>query len=76
LGVDNSLNLSIGLLTFKLILKPFKSILKTVIIKGEIARNSTYKATPNYNNNTIIVNIGKVNSKIGNLGLYKYICPT
>jgi hypothetical protein len=71
--VDNSLNLSIRLLTFKPILKPFKSILETVIIKGKIAGNSTYKATSNYNNNTIIVNIGKVSNKISNLGLYKYI---
>jgi hypothetical protein len=74
--VDNSLNLSIRLLTLKSILKPFISILEIVIIKGKIARNSTYKATSNYNNNTIIVNINKVNSKVGNLGLYKYICPT
>jgi hypothetical protein len=74
--VDNSLNLNIELLTLKPILEPFISILETVIIGGKIARNSTYKATPNYNNNTIIVNIGKVNSKVGNLGLYKYIRPT
>ena len=70
--MDNSLNLNIRLLTLKSILKPFKSILKTVIIRGKTARNSTYKATPNYNSNTIIINISKVNNKIGNLGLYKY----
>jgi hypothetical protein len=74
--VDNSLNLSIKLLTLKPILKPFVSILKTVVIGGKTARNSTYKATPNYNSNTIIINIGKVSNKVGNLGLYKYICPT
>jgi hypothetical protein len=74
--VNNSLDLSIRLLTPKLILEPFVSILETIIIRGKIARNSTYKATPNYNSNTIIVNIGKVNSKAGNLGLYKYIYPT
>jgi hypothetical protein len=74
--VDNSLNLNIRLLTLKSILKPFKSILKTVIIRGKTARNSTYKATPNYNNNIIIINIGKVSSKISNLGLYKYIYLT
>jgi uncharacterized protein YjgD (DUF1641 family) len=70
--VDNSLNLSIGLLTPKPILELFKSILEMVIIGGKIARNSTYKATPNYNSNTIIVNIGEVSSEIGNLGLYKH----
>jgi hypothetical protein len=74
--VDNSLNLNIKLLTFKPILKPFISILKTVIAKGETARNSTYKATLNYNNNTIIINISKVSNKVSNLGLYKYICLT
>jgi hypothetical protein len=76
LGVDNSLDLSIGLLTPKPILKPFESILETVIARGETARNSTYKATPNYNSNTIIINISKVSSKISDLGLYKHICPT
>ena len=74
--MDNSLNSSIRLLTPKLTLKPSKSILKTVVVKGETAGNSTYKATPNYNNNTIIVDISKVSSKIGDLGLYKYIRPT
>jgi hypothetical protein len=74
--VDNSLNLSIRLLTPKPILKPFISILKTVIIRGETAKNSTYKATSNYNSNTIIINIGKVSNKVSNLGLYKYIRPT
>jgi hypothetical protein len=74
--VDNSLDLNIKLLTPKLILKPFISILKIVIVRGKIARNSTYKATPNYNSNTIIINISKVNSKVSNLGLYKYICLT
>jgi hypothetical protein len=68
--VDNSLDLSIGLLTPKPTLKPFESILKTVVVGGKIARNSTYKATPNYNSNTIIINISKVSNKIGNLGLY------
>jgi hypothetical protein len=63
--VDNSLNLSIRLLTPKLILKPFKNILEIVIIRGKTARNSTYKATPNYNNNTIIVNISKVSNIVG-----------
>jgi hypothetical protein len=70
--VDNSLNLSIRLLTLKSILKPFKSILEIVIIKGKTTKNNTYKATLNYNNNIIIINIGEVNNKISNLGLYKY----
>jgi hypothetical protein len=70
--VDNSLDLSIGLLTPKPTPEPSISILETVIIGGETARNSTYKVTPNYNSNIIIINIGKVNSKVGNLGLYKY----
>jgi hypothetical protein len=74
--VDNSLDLSTKLLTPKPTLKPSVSILETIIVGGKTARNSTYKATPNYNSNTIIVNIGEVSSKVGNLGLYKYICPT
>jgi hypothetical protein len=74
--VDNSLDLSIKLLTPKPTLEPFVSILETIIVGGEIAGNSTYKATFDYNSNTIIVNIGEVSSKAGNLGLYKYIRPT
>jgi hypothetical protein len=74
--VNNSLDLSTKLLTPKPILKPSVSILKTVVVGSEIARNSTYKATPNYNSNIIIINISKVSSKVGNLGLYKYIHPT
>jgi hypothetical protein len=74
--VDNSLDLSIRLLTPKPILKPSINILEIVIVRGETARNSTYKATPNYNSNTIVINISKVSSKVGNLGLYKYICLT
>jgi hypothetical protein len=74
--VDNSLDLSIGLLTPKPILEPFISILETIVVRGKTAENSTYKATPNYNNNTIIVNISKVSNKVGNLGLYKHTYPT
>jgi hypothetical protein len=74
--VDNSLNSSIRLLTPKPIPEPSVSILETVVVRGETAGNSTYKATPNYNSNTIIVNIGKVSSKAGDLGLYKHMRPT
>ena len=74
--MNNSLDLSIRLLTPKPILKPSINILEIVIVRGETARNSTYKATPNYNSNIIIVNIGKINSKVGDLRLYKYIRPT
>ena len=74
--MDNSLDLSIRLLTPKPILKPFKSILKTVIIRSKTAKKSTYKATPNYNSNTIVINIGEVSSKVDNLRLYKHIYPT
>jgi hypothetical protein len=74
--VDNSLDLSIRLLTPKPTPEPSVSILETIIIRDKTARNSTYKATPNYNSNTIIVNTSKVNSKVGNLRLYKYIRPT
>jgi hypothetical protein len=74
--VDNSSDLSIGLLTLEPTLEPSISMLETVVVRGETARNSTYKATPNYNSNTIIVNIGKVSSKVGNLGLYKHMRPT
>jgi hypothetical protein len=49
---------------------------ETVIVEGETARNSIYKATPNYNSNTIIINIDKVNNKTSNLELYKHIYPT
>jgi hypothetical protein len=76
LGVDNSLDLSTGLLTPESILKPSESILKTVVVRGEIAGNSTYKATFNYDSNIIVVNIGKVSSKTSNLGLYKHTRPT
>ena len=48
-------------------------MLKIIIIGGRIAGNSTYKATFNYNNNIIIINIGEVNNKTNDLGLYKYI---
>ena len=68
--------MSTRLLTPKPTPKPSISILETVIVGGKTAGNSTYKATPNYNSNTIIVNIGEVSSKAGNLGLYKYIRPT
>jgi hypothetical protein len=74
--VDNSLDLSIRLLTPKPILEPSISILETVIVGGKTAENNTYKATLNYNSNTIIINIGKVSSKIGNLRLYKYTRST
>jgi hypothetical protein len=74
--VDNSLDLSTGLLTPKPTPEPSISMLETIVARGETARNSTYKATPNYNSNTIIVNIGKVSSKVGNLGLYKHTRPT
>jgi hypothetical protein len=68
--------LSIRLLTPKPTPEPSISILETVIARGKTAGNSTYKAIPNYNSNTIIVNIGKVSSKAGDLGLYKYTRPT
>ena len=74
--MNNSLNLNIRLLSSKPILKPFISILKTVIIRGKIVENNTYKTTFNYNNNTIVININKVSNKISNLGLYKYIYLT
>ena len=71
--VKDSLNSSIRLLTFKLILEPFNGILKTVVIRDETIRNNTYKATLDYNNDIIIVNIKEVNNKISDLRLYKYI---
>jgi hypothetical protein len=74
--VDNSLDLSIRLLTPKPTLKPSINILKTVVVRGKTARNSTYKAIPNYNSNIIVVDIGEVSSKAGDLGLYKHIRPT
>jgi hypothetical protein len=74
--VDNSLDLSIGLLTPEPTPEPSKSMPETVIVGGETAGNSTYKATPKYNSDTIVVNIGEVNSKTGDLGLYKHTRPT
>jgi hypothetical protein len=68
--------LSIRLLTPKSTLEPSISILETVVVRGKTAGNSTYKATPNYNSNTIIINISKVNSKASDLGLYKHTCLT
>jgi hypothetical protein len=70
--VKDSLNLNIRLLTFKLILKPFNNILKTVIIKSKTIKNSTYKATLDYNNDIIVINIREVNSETSDLRLYKY----
>jgi hypothetical protein len=74
--VDDSLDSSIGLLTPKPIPEPSESMPETVIAGGETARNSTHKATPNYDSNTIIVDIGEVSSKTGDLGLYEHTRPT
>jgi Ni,Fe-hydrogenase maturation factor len=74
--VDDSLDLSTKLLTPESTPEPSKSIPETVIVGGEIAGNSTYKATPNYDSNIIIVDIGEVNNKTGDLGLYKHTRPT
>ena len=70
--IKDSLNSNIKLLTFKLILKPFNNILKTIVIKSEIVKNNTYKTTLNYNSDIIIVNIKEVNNEISDLRLYKY----
>ena len=75
-GVEDSLNSSIRLLTLESILESFNNILKTVIIRGETTRNSTYKATLNYNSDIIVVDIREVSSETGDLGLYEYIRPT
>ena len=39
----------------------------------KIIKNNIYKITFNYNNNIIIININKINNKVNNLKLYKYI---
>ena len=70
--VEDSLNSSIKLLTFEFIPEPFNNILETVIIKGKITRNNTYKATLNYNSNIIVVDIKEVSNKTSDLRLYKY----
>ena len=70
--MEDSLNSNIRLLTPELILKPFDSILKTVVVKGEIIRNSTYEATLDYNSDIIVVNIREVSNKTSDLELYKY----
>jgi hypothetical protein len=74
--VDNSLDLSIGLLTPEPTPEPSISIPETVVAGGEIARNSTHEATPNYDSDTIIVDTGEVSSEAGDLGLYKHTRPT
>ena len=70
--IKDFLNSNIRLLIFKLILKPFNNILKTVIIKSEIIKNSIYKVIFDYNNDIIIVDIREINNKISDLKLYKY----
>ena len=70
--MEDSLNSSIRLLTLKLILEPFNSILETVITEGETARNNTHKATPDYNSDIIVVDIREVSSETGDLRLYKH----
>ena len=70
--IKDSLNSSIRLLTFELILKPFNNILKTVIIRSETVKSNTYKVILNYNNDIIVVNIREVNNETNDLKLYKY----
>jgi len=72
LKIKDSLNSSIRLLTFELILKPFNNILKTVIIRSETVKSNTYKVILNYNNDIIVVNIREVNNETNDLKLYKY----
>ena len=71
-GIKDSLDLSIRLLTFELILESFNNILKTVIIRSEIVKNNTYKTTFNYDSDIIVVDIKEVNNEINDLRLYKY----
>ena len=71
-GIEDSLNSSIELLTLESTLEPFDSILKTVVIRSEIARNNTHEAIPNYNNDIIVINIKEVSNEISDLRLYKY----
>jgi hypothetical protein len=74
--VDNSLDSSIGLLTPKPTPEPSVSILETVVVRGEIAGNSTHEATSDYDSDTIVVDIGEVSSEAGDLGLHKHTRPT
>ena len=70
--IKDFLNSNIRLLIFKLILKPFNNILKTVVIKSEIIKNNIHEVTLNYNSDIIIINIKEVNNKTSDLRLYKY----
>jgi len=72
LRIKDFLNSNIRLLIFKLILKPFNNILKTVVIKSEIIKNNIHEVTLNYNSDIIIINIKEVNNKTSDLRLYKY----
>ena len=71
--VEDFLNSSIRLLTLESILESFNNILKTVIIRSEIIKNSTHEVILDYNNDIIIVDIREVNNKTSDLRLYKYI---
>jgi hypothetical protein len=75
-GVDDSLDSSTGLLTPEPTPEPSESIPETVIAGGETAGNSTHKATPDYDSDTIVVDTGEVSSKTGDLGLHKHMRPT
>jgi len=72
LRIKDFLNSNIRLLIFKLILKPFNNILKTIIIKSKTIKNNIYKTIFNYNNNIIVINIKEMNNKISDLKRYKY----
>ena len=67
--IKDFLNSNIRLLIFKLILKPFNNILKTVVIKSEIIKNNIHEVTLNYNSDIIIINIKEVNNKTSDLRL-------
>jgi len=47
-------------------------MLKTVVVRGETAGNSTHEATPDYNSDIIVVDIRKVSSETGDLRLHEY----
>ena len=70
--VEDSLDSSIELLTLELIPEPSDNILKTVIIRGETVRNSTYETTLDYNSDIIVVDIREVSNETGDLRLHKY----
>jgi len=75
-GVEDSLDSSTRLLTPEPIPEPSDGMPETVVVGGETAGNSTHEATPDYDSDIIVVDIGEVSSETGDLGLHEHTRPT